>query len=1389
MKSTSHDEQAIQFLLERIVDPVMVYERSTLNLLAVNEMAVRAYGHSREQLLGLTILDLHAPDDLGSLTDLVHNPVLNDEQRRTWRHARKNGDIVEIAVTLHPLTWGSIPAGMVQAHDVTARSWVEAEIKRATDLLRAVAETTTDALFVKDATGRYLLFNRAAAQFVGQPPEKVLGNDDRALFDAAGADRVMQRDLEVMASGQTRTEEEELTAAGVTRIYLATKAPFRDESGNVIGVIGVSRDITDKKRTEQSLCLSEERYRTLIEAITAIVWSTPASGEFTTEQLGWSRFTGQTFDELKGQGWLDAVHPEDRDHTATVWAHAITNRLTYIVEHRLRAASGEYRNMSVRAVPIYNSDGTIREWVGVHKDVTEQRLSADALRASETRLSEALRIAGMGYWNRDLVTDEVEWSDELYGMFGVPHDGKTLTFDRFLTFVHPGDREAVNRCIEEAIAQRKSFEQTYRVVVAGEVKAIHERGRVVGAPGEHGGRILGTAQDVSERMRADEALRSSEARLQHAIVNVPFPAMVHAEDGEVLLISNVWTELTGYLHGDIPTIEMWTRKAYGDESGAQAARIRKLYALENRHHTGEFRVRTGAGSVLIWDFWATPLGVLPDGRRFVLSMAGDVTVRQNAEAELQASELRFRQVVENQTEVVCRFLPGGIITFVNDAFCRTFGKPAESLLGRDWRPTVHPEDQAEVSRKLDQLTFTNPVIVVENRVFNGDGDVLWMEFVNRGFFDREGKLALVQSVGRDITERRGMEAALRESEWRFRAVFNSMFQFIGILSLEGVLLAANETSLAAGGLNAHEVIGRPFWETRWWTLSPATQPQLKDAISRAAAGEFVRYEVDIRGPDDRILTVDFSLKPVTDDMGQVTLLIPEARDVTEQKKSELALRVRDRAVRATSQGIVITDSTLPDHPIIYANPGFEALTGYSSADAHGRNCRFLQGPDTDPQAVSAFREAIAEGRELTVELLNYRKDGTTFWNEVSLSPVRDDANRITNYVGVQVDVTQRRQLDARLRQSHKMEAIGQLAGGVAHDFNNMLAVITGYSASLAESERLNDDEREAIREIRSAAQRSATLTRQLLAFSRQQVLKPTVLNVNDIVVEMEKMLRALIGEDVEVRTALDPALWPIRIDPGQLEQVILNLAVNARDAMPLGGLLHISTSNAASQDSPLTGEERSITLSVADTGCGMDEATQARIFEPFFTTKEQGKGTGLGLASVYGIVNQSGGQIELSSAPQSGSTFTIRFPALVGSERECEDDDEGALPPERGNETLLLVEDEESVRKLFVKVLASQGYTVLAASSGAQALAEVHANKHSIDLVVTDVVMPEMSGRQLVERLRSTHPMLKVLFMSGYTDDAVVRHGIEEATVNFIQKPFSPTSLARKVRDVLDAAK
>jgi two-component system cell cycle sensor histidine kinase/response regulator CckA len=527
--------------------------------------------------------------------------------------------------------------------------------------------------------------------------------------------------------------------------------------------------------------------------------------------------------------------------------------------------------------------------------------------------------------------------------------------------------------------------------------------------------------------------------------------------------------------------------------------------------------------------------------------------------------------------------------------------------------------------------------------------------------------------------------------------------------------------------------------------------------------------------------------------GSLKRLVPAVERELQQVEQRRARRQADEHYRLLFErnpaGIL---RNAPDGRILECNDAAVSIFGLTAKEELvGRNIRdFFADPGDRERILARLR---SEGVVTNLEIRLRRSDGSISWVLAGMTLIAGDAERAEFIEGLFHDITERKRLEDQLRQSQRMEAIGRLAGGVAHDFNNLLTAILGYSDLLYNQLPEDSPLRGEADEIRKAAHSAAALTRQLLAFSRKQLLVPEIVNPNELVSGMEKMLRRLIGEHIEVSTALDPALAAVKADPGQLEQVIMNLAVNARDAMPRGGKLTIETANVeldesyARNRSGVVPPGAYVLISVSDTGMGMDETTRAQVFEPFFTTKEKGKGTGLGLATVYGIVKQSGGSIWVYSEPGKGTSFKIYLPRAEESKRK----EKAAARPEpmaRGTETVLLVEDEDAVRTLARLALEAAGYRVLEARHGGEALSIAEGHDGKIDLMLTDTVMPGMGGPELAGRMASLRPETRALFMSGYADDAVFRHGILESKARFLQKPFTAGVLTRKVREVLDSA-
>jgi len=664
--------------------------------------------------------------------------------------------------------------------------------------------------------------------------------------------------------------------------------------------------------------------------------------------------------------------------------------------------------------------------------------------------------------------------------------------------------------------------------------------------------------------------------------------------------------------------------------------------------------------------------------------------------------------------------------------------------------------------------------------------------------DRVDSALLVRAV-RYAIERKRSENALRKSEERFELMARATNDAVWDLDISSNRMWWNVGVRSFLGYPP-DTVGSDF---HWWRehIHPEDRDRVISTVRSVidGGGRFWLDEYRFLCADGSYASVFDRGHVLHDDLGKATRMIGAMMDITDRKRAEEALRETNETLRtlihASPLGIAVLDR---EEKVRIWNPAAERILGWKTPEVLGRPVPGMSAPG-HREEFPALAQRVLHGEALTgIEISGRRKGDLPVELSVSMAPLRDSRGAISGAMAVLADISERKgaefqrgQLEEQLRQSQKMEAVGRLAGGVAHDFNNLLTAISGYAELLQAEFEPGEPVRGYVDEILKSSNRAAQLTRQLLAFSRRQVLQPKTLDLNSVVSNMEGLLRRLIGEDIDLTTTLSPELDRVKADPGQIEQVIMNLAVNSRDAMPNGGRLTIETRNVDldSSYSDRHGRLRSgrhVMMAVTDSGIGMDPGIQSHLFEPFFTTKEKDKGTGLGLATVYGIVKQSGGDIWVYSEPGRGSCFKVYFPR-IDAPPEPSAKEAVKIPLRPAKETVLLAEDSDVVRRLLKELLLAGGYKLLEARHGAEALELSRNFDGTIDLLLTDMVMPQMSGRELASHLMPQRPGMKVLFMSGYSEDAITREGTLEPGTAFLEKPFTPDSLARKIRDLLEA--
>jgi len=945
----------------------------------------------------------------------------------------------------------------------------------------------------------------------------------------------------------------------------------------------------------------------------------------------------------------------------------------------------------------------------------------------------------------------------------------------------PEERDSLDERIEQGRWRPVRFGGRH-VTRDGRTLEVDVAARPLPRDGERS--VVVVAHDVSPLKRTEARLRESE-QLQRAMV-AGAPLAVYSTDpaGRTLAWNPAAEEIFGWKAVDV----IGTPPPLASEDGDETFARLQERALEGESFCGrEIVLHRKDGSRLDARVSIAPVRDDRSGVTGVVGAIEDVTEERRVAAALSENQRRMATLLDNLPGMAyrCRLDPEWTMRFVSEGARDLTGHRPEDLVDNarlSYAELIHPDDRDRVWKVVRKAVDEERPFVLEYRIVDAHGVEKWVW--ERGCAVNGGDSpAELEGFVTDITERKRGEQTLQESEARFRSLVEGAPDAV-FVQTGGRFAYVNDTCARLLGARVPEdLLGREVLAR----VHPDDRESVRERIRRLNEDRepVELVEETFLTLADEPVPVEASATPIEYDGERGALVF--VRDVRERKEGELERERLQRAIEQAGEAVVLTDT---EGTIEYVNPAFERISGFSRDETIGENPRIQKSDEQDEPFYREMWETIIRGETWEGRVVNRRKDGTLYTAEVTISPVRDERGTIVNYVAVERDISREIELEEQLLQAQKMESVGRLAGGLAHDFNNMLTVVTGHVEMALETVEPGDPVRSSLEEIRNAARRSTNLIGQLLSFARRQIIAPRVVDLDGAIDRRLEMLARLIGENIDLVWRPGGA-GSIKIDPARLDQVLTNLMVNARDAIEGVGKVVVETGRREFDEEYCAFHVgfipgRYAMLEVSDTGVGMDRETLERIFEPFFTTKPAEEGTGLGLSTVYGIVRQHEGFLNVYSEPGGGTTFRIYLPHVTDEETVDEDAPEPEEASTGGTETVLVVEDEPALLALVTGLLERLGYTVISAETPEEAIRIAEGYPDTIELLLTDVVMPGMNGRELCETITGEHPDLACLYMSGYAADIVAHQGELDEDVHFLPKPFSLAELARAVREALE---
>ncbi len=1298
--------------------------------------------------------------------------------------------------------------------DVTERKVAERALRESEERYRSLFEQSPIGIYRTSVDGRILLANGALVEKLGYDSLDDLRSLDVTAGYAPGFSRQGFIDA-VEREGEVRGFRSAwLTKSGSVLDFRENARAVRDANGVTTYYEGTAEDVTQEGRIQRALQESEHRFRTMADTAPVLIWLADTSAGCTFFNRPWLEFTGRTMEEQLGDGWAESVHPDDLAPCVAGYRAAFGARKPFVLEYRLRRADGEYRWVLDNGVPRFQDDGTFAGYIGSCMDITDRK-RAEEKASRLAAIVESSDDAIIGVSLDGIVTDWNRGAESVYGWSEDEIVGRSVS-----VMLAPGQEQQMPWLLSrirsgehvEHFEKRSLRKDGREIEVSLTVSPVYGEGGVVVS-------AAAIARDITERQRAE-----AKANMLAAIVRSSDDAIIGKTlDGTITSWNRGAQELYGYAENEAIGKPITILAVPGNE-GEMKSILERITQGNHLDHYESVRRRRDGRAVQV-SLTVSP--VVDDSGKVIAAstVARDITDRKRREA-INASRLHLVEysLTHSMDELLeetlneAERLTGSLVGFFHFVgadqqsltlqsfstrtraeFCRAEGRGRHYALAdagvwadcvRERRLTVH-NDYASLPRRRG-LPEGHAVMVRElvAPVFRGEAVSAVLGVGNKAtdYTDEDIEtISFIADLAWEIVERKRAEEAFQQSEEHLRRVYENSPLAYQSLDAEGRLVDANPAWCEMTGYRRDEVVGRPIADF----LTPPSVELLRQRFPAfKAKGEVRGLEFEMVHKDGTRFEIEVNGKTGREPDGTFRQTYCILHDITERKQLEKEMRRSAAAMEQAAEAIIITDT---DGVIQYVNPAFTRVTGYSREEALGQNPRFLKSGRHDAAFYADLWSILLRGETWVGRLWNKKKDGSAYEEEASIAPVRDESGRVAYYVAVKRDVTREVELQERLNRAQKMEALGSFASGIAHDFNNLIMVIQGTTERMLRLMGPGDPLRGELNTILRSARNGGELTRGLLSFSRRQILQPEVVRLDELVQGVVPMLRRIIPEHCDVLFDTAPGAGCVRVDRNHLEHVLLNLCVNGRDAMPSGGTLTIGVANSELDDAyvashPWATAGSWVALTVGDTGTGMDKETLSHIFEPFFTTKEAGRGTGLGLATVYGIVKQHGGLIDVVSEPGIGTTFTIFLPRVEAPGSPEPASWEEPLLHGRG-ERILFVEDEPELRRLLVKTLTDLEYQVSEAADGTGALALMAESEKPFDLIVTDLVMPIMGGLDLYHRVRETHLHLPVLISSGYGEVGHSNTLPADRNLGFLAKPYDIAALARAVSSLLARAR